>query len=128
MRSLVLACVLVACSKEPMRDHGAGSDGSANVVVETRDAQLALPAPTKPDEPLGPDGLPKLCADWKAAVDKLATCTALPQNVRDSLTAVYAQASVTWGQLPAAAKAKLATICKAGADSVVKGASATCGW
>ena len=124
MRSLVIACVLAACSKaEPVQQHA----GSA-APVETRDAQLAEPAPTKPDEPLGPDGLPKLCADWKAAVDKLATCTALPQNVRDSLTAVYAQASAGWGPLPAAAKANLATVCKAGADSVDKGAKATCGW
>lgn len=119
MRGLVITCVLVACSKEAQVEPRAGSNGSA-IEPTTHDATLAEP-------PLGP-GLPALCDDWKAAIDKLATCKALPQNVRESLTAVYTQASVSWGQLPAAAKARLAPICKAGADSVIKGASATCGW
>jgi hypothetical protein len=69
-----------------------------------------------------------VCGDWKAAIEKLATCAALPQNARVSLIEVYKEASAGWGSLPADAKKNLVTICKAGADSVLKGAKATCGW
>lgn len=103
---------------------GAGSASAGSAVVSP-------PAPA-PEAPLpvaiGGDGLPLVCGDWKAAIDKLATCKELPQNARDSLLAVYKEASAGWGQLPADAKKNLAGVCHAGADSIVRGAKATCGW
>ena len=122
MRALLIACAFAACSKATPAEQQVGS--AAPPVSDAR--VVETPAPIS--VPLGPEGLPTLCADWKAAIDKLATCTALPQHVRDSLTAVYAQASASWGTLPAQAKASLAAICKAGADSVANGAKATCNW
>ncbi|MEO8846348.1 MAG: hypothetical protein ABI591_33305 [Kofleriaceae bacterium] len=99
------------------------STGSA-VVPHAIDAQPEAPLPVA----TGSDGVPLVCGEWKAAIDKLETCTAIPQNARDSLIAVYKDASRDWGQLPADAKRNLITVCRAGADSVLKGAKATCGW
>ncbi len=97
--------------------------GSAVVVTHAIDArEPPLPIAT------GSDGVPLVCGEWKAAIDKLESCTAIPQNARDSLIAVYKDASRDWGQLPADAKRNLITVCRAGADSVLKGAKETCGW
>jgi len=76
----------------------------------------------------GGGDLPKECADYKAAIDKLASCDKMPQAARDSLKQAYDQASSGWANLPAEAKAGLATACKAGADAVMQSAKATCGW
>jgi hypothetical protein len=117
----LFAFALVACSsKSDAPTTGSGSAGGA--VVAPADAAMGPPVP------LGADGLPIVCGDWKAAIDKLATCAALPQNARVSLIEVYKEASAGWGQLPADAKKNLVAICKAGADSVLKGAKATCSW
>jgi hypothetical protein len=117
-----LFVLLVACggdkSPPPAQGSGSGSAGSAHVVV----------IDAGPTVPLGADGLPKVCGDWKAAIDKLQTCTAIPHNARDSLIAVYKDASSGWGQLPADAKKNLVSVCAAGAEAVLKGAAATCGW
>ena len=99
------------------------SQGSGSAIVNH-----AIDAPAAAPVPLGKDGLPVVCGEWKAAIDKLSTCTAIPQNARDSLIAVYKDASRDWGQLPADAKTNLNVVCRAGADSVLKGAKATCGW
>src|SRR5262245_39646945 len=119
MRRIWFVLVLAACSgKGDAPATGSGS-GSARA---RPDALIAPPVA------VGPDGLPLVCGEWKAAIDKLATCTKLPQNARDSLIAVYKDASAGWAQLPADAKQKLVDVCRAGADSVLKGARATCEW
>ena len=130
MRWLVVFAV-VACGgdKSPAGVGSGSATGSVpNVpnVPNVLDARAALEAPLP--VAMGSDGLPLVCGDWKAAIDKLATCKELPQNARDSLLAVYKEASAGWGQLPADAKKNLAGVCHAGADSIVKGAKATCGW
>ncbi len=76
----------------------------------------------------GGGDLPKECADYKAAIEKLASCDKMPQQARDALKQAYDQASSGWANLPAEAKAGLATACKAGADAVMQSAKATCGW
>jgi hypothetical protein len=118
VRSLFVLLVACGGDKMPPPTQGSGSAGSAHVVV----------VDAGPTIPLGPDGLPKVCGDWKAAIDKLQSCTAIPQNARDSLIAVYTDASSGWGQLPADAKKNLVSICTAGAHAVLDGAAATCGW
>jgi len=120
MRFLLFA--LAACGTKDNAPPPSAGSGSAHA----KHADAAIEAP--PPVATGSDGVPLVCGDWKAAIDKLQTCTALPQNARDSLIAVYKEASTGWGQLPADAKRNLVSVCRAGADSVLKGAKATCGW
>lgn len=107
-------------------DTPAPSAGSGSAVIARSPAIDAAEAPL-PTE-LGSDGTPLVCGEWKAAIDKLQTCKDLPENARQSLIDVYNDTSKDWGQLPADAKRNLVTVCRAGADSVLKGAKATCGW
>lgn len=72
--------------------------------------------------------LPAECNEYKAAVDKLSTCDKMPQQSRDALKQAYDQASTGWANLPADAKANLATACKAGTDAVTNSAKQVCGW
>src|SRR3954468_21248724 len=111
---LALVVLVVACGNHDAPVGTAGSAGSA-VKAKTADAAIAAPPPVA----TGSDGLPLVCGDWKAAIDKLQTCKALPDAARASLIAVYTEASTGWGQLPADAKQHLASVCRAGADSVL---------
>ena len=119
----LLVIMLVACGNHdaPVATTGSGSNTAKS---KTADAAIAAPPPVA----TGSDGVPLVCGDWKAAIDKLQTCKALPEAARASLIAVYTEASTGWGQLPADAKQHLVSVCRAGADSVLKGAKATCGW
>jgi hypothetical protein len=76
----------------------------------------------------GGGDLPAECNDYKAAIDKLSSCDKMPQQARDALKNAYEQASAGWANLPAEAKANLATACKAGADAVTQSAKQVCGW
>jgi hypothetical protein len=115
---VVIVALAAACGDRHDAAPVTGHAGSARARPD------AAPVPV----PVGPDGLPIVCGDWKAAIDKLATCTALPARVRDSLIAVYQQASSGWGQLPDDAKRELVAACRAGADAVMSGARTACGW
>lgn len=84
------------------------------------------PTETKPTEgqPAAAAGdLPKECADYKAAVDKLATCEQLPAETRESLKKAYEQTSAAWANVPAEGKAALATACKSATDAVNQSAA-----
>ena len=121
-----IAIVIVACGgKHESTPNTGGSNGSESVIAVVSDA--AIGSADKPVA-LGSDGLPIECATWRGALDKLKGCTAFPDNARSSLESVYADVSKNWGQLPIADKKKLGPICQSGADSVLKGAKATCGW
>jgi hypothetical protein len=121
---LALVVLLVACGNHDAPVGTTGSAGSSAATSKLADAAIAAPPPVA----TGSDGVPLVCGDWKAAIDKLQTCKALPEAARASLIAVYTDASTGWGQLPADAKQHLVSVCRAGADSVLKGAKATCGW
>jgi hypothetical protein len=126
MQRFAIVLALAACGTH--RDDGATSSGSGSatsVVAVVSDAAIGS---ADPPVALGSDGLPVSCATWRAALDKLKGCTAFPDNARSSLESVYADVSKNWGQLANDAKKKLGLICQAGADSVLKGAKATCGW
>ena len=120
---LLLVQLLVACGNQDTAPVPA-----AGCVSSVAKAKIVAAIEAPPPVAMGCDGLPLVCCDWKAAIDKLQTCKALPENARASLIAVYTEASTGWGQLPADAKQHLVAICRAGADSVLKGAKATCGW
>jgi len=81
-----------------------------------------------PAAPAAAGALPAECNDYKAAIDKLASCDKMPQQARDALKQAYDQASTGWANLPAEAKANLATACKAGTDAVTNSAKQVCGW
>lgn len=72
----------------------------------------------------GSTGIPE-CDEYKAAIDKLATCDAIPAETRKMMKDSFDQASGAWANLPAESKAAAATGCKAGADAV-KQATAAC--
>jgi len=78
--------------------------------------------------PAAAGDLPSECNDYKNAIDKLSSCDKMPQQARDALKNAYDQASAGWANLPAEAKANLATACKAGADAVTQSAKQVCGW
>ena len=118
-----LVLLIAACGNHDKPTPAPGSGSSVQPVHADAATLDALPVPA-----MGSDGLPRACGDWKAAIEKLKTCTAIPENARTSLIAVYTEASTGWGQLPADAKQHLVAVCRAGADSVLKGAKATCGW
>ncbi len=121
---LATTTLIAACGNH--RDEAASTgSGSASIVAVVGDAAIGS---ADPPVALGSDGLPVSCGTWRAALDKLKGCTAFPDNARSSLESVYADVSKNWGQLPIDAKKKLGLICQSGADSVLKGAKATCGW
>ena len=78
--------------------------------------------------PAAAGNLPAECNEYKAAIEKLSACDKMPQQARDALKQAYDQASAGWANLPAEAKANLATACKAGADAVMTSGKQVCGW
>ena len=108
---------------EAMGMGGGGHDmDKAPAGGETPPAGSAAPAAA------GGGDLPAECNDYKAAIEKLSSCDKMPQQARDALKNAYDQASAGWANLPAEAKANLATACKAGADAVNQSAKQVCGW
>jgi hypothetical protein len=73
-------------------------------------------------------GLPKECDDYKAAIDRLATCEALPKQARETLIKAYQDAAEGWKKLPDAARERTGVSCKAAADAVISTAKGQCGW
>ena len=137
--ALATTLSLVGCKKN--KDQEGADKGAAKTeekmggdMKKDDTAKPADPAAAKPDDkgaasaPAAAGDLPKECADYKAAIDKLASCDKMPQQARDALKQAYDQASAGWANLPAESKAGLATACKAGADAVMQSAKATCGW
>jgi hypothetical protein len=84
------------------------------------------PAETKPDE-TKPE-LPAECAEYKAMIDKLATCDKMPKESRDSLKQAFDAAAPTWANVTPETKATVAESCKKAADSLKSAAATTCGW
>jgi hypothetical protein len=94
-------------------------------------APPADPAAAPPADPAAAGGggdLPNECKEYKAAIEKLASCDKMPQQARDQLKKGFDDAAAGWEKLPAEAKAALNTACKAGTDAVMGAAKTTCGW
>jgi hypothetical protein len=92
----------------------------------TAAAPAAGTAPAAPAAAAG--DLPAECNEYKATIDKLATCDKLPQQSRDALKQAYEKDSAGWASVPADGKANLATACKAATDAVNTSAKQVCGW
>ena len=113
---------LAGCKKDPEKA------AEAPVAKPTEPAKTETPKPTeaKPEEPkpTAAADLPAECAEYKAGIEKLATCDKLPQQSRDSLKQAYDATSATWASVPAEGKAALATACKSAADALKQTAAA----
>ena len=114
---------LTACKTEPKTKEVP----VAKPTEETKPTE-AKPTETeaKPTEatPIAAGDLPAECGEYKAAIEKLATCDKLPQQTRDALKQSYEQTSTAWASVPAEGKAALATACKSAADAVKQSATA----
>lgn len=107
-----------AGAETPPTGGGSGSDsGSAAAGGGSGSDTAAAPAAG------GSTGIPE-CDDYKAAIDKLAACDAIPEATRKTMKDAFDQASGAWASLPAEGKAAAATGCKAGADAVKQAAAA----
>jgi hypothetical protein len=76
----------------------------------------------------GGGDLPAECGEYKAMIDKLASCDKMPQASRDALKQSYDSTSAAWASVPAEGKAALSTACKAAADATKQAAGQLCGW
>lgn len=113
------------------------SDNMAKVIAGAMGTQpdqgsgTAAPDTESPAPSGDTAGLPAECADYKAMVEKLASCDKLPQASRDMLKKTFDDSSKAWTnveQLPADAKAALVAGCKQGADALKQAAGPTCGF
>ncbi len=128
--ALTTTLALTGCKK---KDEAAKTDNTAEKKTTEGSAAAPATAPATAPAPTGTapaaaGNLPAECNDYKAAIDKLASCDKMPQQARDALKQAYDQASAGWANLPAEAKANLATACKAGTDAVTSSAKSVCGW
>jgi hypothetical protein len=103
------------------------------------DDKAAAPADKPADKPADPAAapaagggdLPASCGEYKAMIEKLASCDKMPQQARDALKQSYDTMSASWANaatLPPEAKDGMDKSCKAGADALKQAAAATCGW
>ncbi|HVK88769.1 MAG TPA: hypothetical protein VM513_31835 [Kofleriaceae bacterium] len=90
---------------------------SAPAATTTESGSAAAPK-APPDAAAEP--LPAECLAYKAAIEKLASCDALPVQTRDALKQAYDAAAVKWATVPATGRNALANTCKAGADALAK--------
>jgi hypothetical protein len=81
-------------------------------------ALIAATMPNLPDE----------CGMYKAAIDRIATCDALPVSSRDAMKQAFDQASAGWAALDPDAMKTLAPACRAGADAMVQAFPNCGGW
>jgi hypothetical protein len=86
--------------------------------------------PAKTDDHAAAANLPAECNDYKASIDKLASCDKLPAASRDALKTSFEAQSKAWANVPAddAAKKTMADSCKTANDAVKTAAAKTCGW
>jgi hypothetical protein len=132
--ALVATLGLAGCKK---KDEAKANDTAAQKATEAPATAPAATPTTAPAAAGGPataaapaaeGNLPVECNDYKAAIEKLASCDKLPQPVRDGLKQAYDQVSAGWPKVPAESKASLAGPCKGGLDAVTAAAKQTCGW
>ena len=78
----------------------------------------------------GPSGVQE-CDDYKAAMEKLASCDKFDATMKATFKTAYEATSASWANLkdlPAEARAALATGCKTSADAITTAGKAACGW
>ncbi|MDQ3336023.1 MAG: hypothetical protein M4D80_12710 [Myxococcota bacterium] len=130
--SILLACVAMSftlgaagCKKKEEKK------SETTTEVKTTTTTTGDPV-AKPAEGTAPAGdLPTECNDYKAMIEKLASCEKMPQQSRDALKQGYDAMSQGWanvGAMPPEAKKAMADGCKQGTDALKQAAGAMCGW
>jgi curli biogenesis system outer membrane secretion channel CsgG len=116
---------LTACKTEPKTEPAKTEPAPVAKPAETKPTEPA-PTETKPVEtkPVATADLPAECADYKAGIEKLATCDKLPKESRDAMKQAFDTSSAAWANTPAEGKAALATACKTAADALKQTAAA----
>ena len=139
-----IAALAVGCKKDkglpPASATGSGSAatdhagaGPAPTAGSAAAPVSPPPTPTPTATPgdhaaASPGALPKECDDYKAAIQRLASCPKLAPDAKDSLVQAYEAASASWARLPEDSRKNLVGTCKAGVDSVTAAAKTQCGW
>ena len=115
---------LAGCKKDPEKT----TETPVAKPTEPAKPDIAKPEDKKPEDtkvqPTAAADLPAECAEYKAGIEKLATCDKLPQQSRDGLKQAYEASSAAWASVPAEGKAALATACKSAADALKQTAAA----
>src|SRR5689334_14577993 len=105
-----------------------GAAGCKKKEAAKTDDKMAPAGDPKPADTTGaaPAGdLPAECNDYKAMIEKLASCDKMPQQSRDALKQGYDAMSQGWanvGSMPAEAKKAMADGCKQGTDALKQAA------
>lgn len=74
-------------------------------------------------ESTGGSNLPPECEEYGRAIQRLSTCSKLPQETRDALKQSYEQTTAAWASVPPEGMAALGTACKSAADAVRQSAA-----
>ncbi len=109
-----------AGAETPPAGDGSAAGSADGAAAGSADGSAAA-APTEGGG--GSTGIPE-CDEYKAAIDKLAACDAIPEATRKTMKDAFDQASGAWANLPAEGKAAAATGCKAAADATKQAAAA----
>ena len=72
--------------------------------------------------------MPDDCATYKAAMDRIIACDALPQASRDAMRDAFSEATKMWTNLSADDAKQIAPICKSGVDSMLNAFPQCGGW
>jgi hypothetical protein len=73
-------------------------------------------------------GMPDDCATYKAAMDRIIACDALPQSSRDAMREAFSEATKMWTNLSPDDAKQIAPICKSGVDSMLNAFPQCGGW
>jgi len=123
LTQVAIACAavlgLAACPKKD-----ADKTEKEKPAAKVEDKGEAKPEAKNEAKPNDAD-LPAECKDYRAAIEKAASCDKLGAQ-RDTLKSAFDTASAAWSKLDAAGKKALGDGCKAGADAVKQAVSAAC--
>jgi hypothetical protein len=119
----------VAMQKACTADHW---DDTTRACIVVSDAQRCYPNALRWGYPAliaaTVPNLPDECGMYKAAVDRIATCDALPTSSRDAMKQAFDQAAAGWSGLDAESLKTLAPACRADADAMVQAFPSCGGW
>jgi hypothetical protein len=112
---------LAGCKKEPEKTQETPVAKPTEPMAKPEDTTAK---PTAPTAPTAAADLPAECGEYKAAIEKIASCDKVPQQQRDALKQAYDTSSSAWATVPADGKAALAASCKSATDAIKTSASA----
>lgn len=127
MTNLLLSLLVVAVvgckgksappAPAPVAGSGSGSAAATHDMVAIKN-----------EPPIAIAGAPAECEAYKAAIEKLATCTSLDVATRAKLRHAYNESAAKWNAAGSADKAGLAQQCKDGLTALEGEAKAPCKW